>query len=102
MSRKVVWDASDEAQVAAVEAQEKDRERDLQWILSSDRGRRWIYSLCYENCHVDAPSFCGDDTHGTAFNEGGRAIGAALLETVRNKHFSAFIKMIEENYGTAS
>ena len=98
MARKVVYDASDEAQVRAVEKQDEDFAKDIKWILSSDRGRRWIYEHCYHTCHADQPSFCGADTHGTAFNEGGRAIGAALLEEIRTKHFGAYMKMMEENH----
>ena len=102
MGRRVVYDSSDERQIKEAEADVRDRENDLKWILSSARGRRWLYSLCHEKCHVEAPSFCGVDTHGTAYNEGGRAIGAALLDEVRTQHFGAFIKMLEENHDTTN
>jgi|TARA_R110000796_G_scaffold35622_1_gene91390 hypothetical protein len=98
MSRKVVYDSSDEGQVRAAEKDEADRDKDLQWILSSPRGRRWIYDLCYGKCHIERASFCGTDTHGTSFNEGGRAIGSALMDDVRTAYFGAFMKMMEENH----
>lgn len=98
MARKVVYDSSDEAQIKAAEKAEEDRAKDLQWILSSPRGRRWVYDLCHDKCHIERASYCGPDTHGTSFNEGGRAIGSALLDEVRNAHFGAFMKMMEENH----
>ena len=98
MARKVVYDSSDVAQVAAAEKEEQDRLGDLRWILSSPRGRRWIYEMCYDKCHIDRASYCGPDTHGTSFNEGGRAIGLALLDDIRTLHFGAFMKMMEENH----
>lgn len=99
MARKVVYDSSDEQQILAAERDQEDRAKDIQWILSSPRGRRWIYGMCHDVCHVDRPSFCGVDTHGTAFNEGGRAVGTALLEELRTTHFGAYMKMMEENHG---
>lgn len=98
MARRVVYDSSNEAQIRVAEQDAKDRDKDLQWIMSSNRGRRWVYEHCYSTCHTSQPSHCGPDTHGTAFNEGGRAIGEALLETVRTQHFGAFMKMMEENH----
>lgn len=98
MARKVVYDAKDKAQVDAAEKDAEDREKDLQWILSSPRGRRWIYDLIHHTCHTASLSFCQEGTHSTAFNEGARSVGEALLEEVRSRHFAAFIKMMEEHH----
>jgi len=35
----------------------------------------------------------------TAFNEGGRAVGAALLERIRSQNFAAYMQMLAENHG---
>ena len=99
MARKVVYDASNEAQVKAAEKDSEDREKDLAWILSSPRGRRWVYDLVHEKAHVRSLSFVPRDTHATAFNEGARSVGEALLEEVRSNHFGAFKQMMEENHG---
>lgn len=96
--RKVVYDASDEAQVKKAEEIEKDRERDLSYIVKEPRGRRWLYELIFDACHVSRPSHTPSDTHSTAFNEGARAVGERVLEELRTRHFSAFIQMLEENH----
>lgn len=97
MGRKVVYDSSNREQVKAAEKDVEDREKDFEWILSSKRGRRWLHSLINDTCHVHRLSHMPGDTHTTAFNEGARAVGLAVLEEIRTAHFAAFMKMTEEN-----
>lgn len=96
--RKVVYDASDEAQVKKAEEIEKDRELDLAYIVKEPRGRRWLYDLIFDACHTARLSHTPNDTHSTAFNEGARAVGERVLEELRTRHFDAFIQMLEENH----
>lgn len=96
--RKVVYDSSDDAQVKKAEEIEKDLELDLAYIVKEPRGRRWIYGMIFDTCHVSRLSHTPGDTHSTAFNEGARAVGELLLEELRSKHFAAFIQMLEENH----
>ena len=98
MSRKVVYDSSDVAQIQAAEKDQADREGDLKWIMSSPRGRRWMYDMVHQQCHIASPSHFPGDTHTTAFNEGARAVGEAVLEEIRTSHFPAFMKMMEEQH----
>lgn len=99
MARKVVTDSSDPAQVRAAELDSDDRLKDLEWILSTPRGRRWLYALAFESAHLHSPSFVPGDQHSTAFNEGSRAVGVAVMEEIRTLHFNAFIEMMKENHG---
>lgn len=76
---------------------EKDRERDLAFLMGAPRGRRWMHELIFTKCHVGHISHVPRDTHSTAFNEGARSIGEALLEEIRSKHHALYIKMLEEH-----
>jgi len=98
LARKVVYDASDEAQVKAAERDSEDREKDLSYILKEPRGRRWLYDLVFGTCHMHSLSMVPRDTHSTAFNEGARSVGESVLEEIRTKHFGAFMQMMEENH----
>jgi len=98
MTKHVITDSSDEAQISKAEDQEKDRERDLEWILSSMRGRRWMYELIYTKAHVNGGSHVPGCSDSTAYNEGGRAVGNDILENIRMKHPRQFLKMLEENH----
>lgn len=92
----MVYDANDEAARTRALDDEKDRALDLGLILRDERGRRFMFTHIFETCHVRRVSFVSTDTHATAFNEGARAVGEALLEDIRSNHFDAFIKMMEE------
>lgn len=99
MSKKVVWNSSDEKQVAAAQQGEADLDRDIDFILSSERGRRWLYGMIFDTCHVSRMSYVPRDTHSSAFNEGARSVGERLLEEVRTRDFSKYMLMMSENHG---
>ena len=95
--RTILYDASDEAQVAKAEKDAADREQDLDYILKEPRGRRWLYGLVYDQCHYDRVSHVPTDTHSTAFNEGARAVGASILSDLRERYPAKYLQMLEEN-----
>lgn len=97
MARKVIYDSSNEEQVRAAEKDVEDRTKDLDFIMGQPRGRRWIYDLIHETCHANRISHVPGSSDGTAFNEGARSIGLALLEEVRARNFGQFMLMMEEN-----
>lgn len=74
-----------------------DQDADLDYILAKPRGRRWMYQLTHEDCHVDRLSLVTGDQEATAFNEGARAIGLALLEDVKARSPRLYMQMLEEN-----
>lgn len=96
-SKPVVTNSSDELQIKAAMDGEKDREKDIQFLLSQPRGRRWLHGLIYDKCHVGSLSHVPRDTHSTAFNEGARSVGEALQEEIRSNHHALYLKMLEEN-----
>lgn len=96
-SREIIRDSNDEIAIKKVIDGEKDRERDLAFLLGAPRGRRWLHDLIYIKCHVGQLSHVPRDTHSTAFNEGARSVGEALLEEIRSNHHALYLKMLEEN-----
>jgi hypothetical protein len=94
----MTYDASDPAQIAKAEKEEADRQRDLDYVLKTQRGRRFLYELIYDTCHVGRLSHIPGDSDSTAFNEGGRAVGAVLLEQIRTQAKAKFMLMHEENH----
>ena len=94
----MTYNASDPAQVAKAEKEEADRAKDLDYILKEERGRRFMYGLIYGQCHVERPSHVPGDSDSTAFNEGARSIGEALLDQIRMQAPSKLILMLQENH----
>lgn len=92
-----IADTSDKDQVAAAEKHEQGVTLDIGFVMSQPRGRRWLHSLIYDKCHVGRLSHVPRDTHSTAFNEGARSVGEALLEELRSAHHALYITMLEEN-----
>jgi len=95
--RSIILDSTDELQIKKAMDGEADRAKDLEFILSQPRGRRWVYDLLHDWCHVGRLSHVPNDTHSTAFNEGARSVGERLLEELRSKHHALWITMLEEN-----
>lgn len=94
----MTYDASDPAQIAKAEKEAEDRARDLDYILKEPRGRRFLYELIYDTCHVGRLSHIPGDSDSTAFNEGARSVGEALLEAIRVRSKPLYLKMLEENH----
>lgn len=96
MSKHVVHDSSDEAQIKRALDWQKDRDRDLDAILASPRGRRFLHEVIFDLCHVEARSHVPGDPESSAFNEGARMVGQILLERIRERDFDAFVLMLSE------
>lgn len=96
MKKHVVQNSSDEVQIAKAADWQDDRDRDLDYILQSPRGRRWLHTLIMETCHVEQRSHVPGDPDSTAFNEGGRMVGQTLLDQVRDRDYGLYLTMLEE------
>jgi len=92
------YNASDPQQVADAEAHQKDMAQDIEYIISQPRGRRWIYNVIWDTCHIDLPSHVPGNPESTAFNEGVRSLGNNLLSAVKGHSPVAYMKMLEENH----
>lgn len=97
--RALVGNAADPRQVKAAKKQERqNREReqtDLQTILESEQGRRFIWKqLC--DAGVFRLSFIPGDSHSTAFHEGRRNQGLALMLAVNQLDPMLYFRMAKE------
>lgn len=98
MSMHVVENSSNPGDIQKADDQEKDRARDLEFILSKPRGRRWLHEVVFGKSHVNLSSHIPGCSDSTAFNEGARSVGAAVLEDIRSAHPEFYLKMLEENH----
>lgn len=94
----MTYDASDPQQVARAQRDQDDRAKDIDFIASQPRGRRWLYALMFDHSHINALSLVPDSFSATAFNEGARSVGSRLHEQLRSTSPAAYMKMLEENH----
>ena len=95
--RSVVTDSSDEDQIKLAERAEDDDRKDLEVLLKTKTGRRFLHQMIHSICHIDMPSRVPGDPEATAFNEGARAIGLVIKSQCED-HPSLYIKMLLENH----
>ena len=94
----VVHDSSDERQVKKAQALQEDKERDVAFILKEERGRRFMYDLIFNDCHMMATSHVPASSDSSAYNEGARQVGIALYNKCRDASKSLTLTMLEENH----
>lgn len=94
------FDASDPKEVKKRELAAQIRERDdrkvLIDLLSTPKGRNWVWSKLLTPCHVFGTSFEPGDALTMAFREGERNIGLALVAQITAAAPDAMIKMMQE------
>ena len=93
-----VYDSSNPEHVQAAEDAELDRDKDVDFIMSQPRGRRWLYQMIWVRCHKDAVSHVIGDGESTSFNEGARSVGVIIEEVLRERSPKQYMKMLEENH----
>lgn len=96
MNDHVVRNSSDLTQIQKAEDWQEDRERDLDYILKHERGRRWLYTLIFDTCHINLRSHVPGDPESTAFNEGARMIGQDIINKIKDRDMSAYLTMVKE------
>ena len=94
----MTYDASDPEQVAKAQSEDDDVQKDINFIVSEPRGRRWLYNLIFAHSHINSPSFVPNSFDATALNEGARSIGTTLHEQLRGHNPVAYMRMLEENH----
>jgi hypothetical protein len=99
MNNHVVHNSSDPNQIANAQDWQEDRDRDLDYIIQSPRGRRWLHSLIHDYCNVERRSHVPGDHDSTAFNEGARSVGLALVDQIKNRDYGKYIEMLKEADG---
>ena len=49
----MTYDASDPEQVAKAQRADDDLQKDIDFIVSAPRGRRWLYTLSFAHSHAN-------------------------------------------------
>lgn len=75
--------------------EEQRRRDDLNWILSTRQGRRFVYTLM-NTCRLFEPTMA-QDSKLTAYLEGRRAVALDLRNAINTLQPSAFATMIRES-----
>lgn len=92
--KPLVKNAANETEVREAEIKAKlaedQRANDLRYMLASDQGKRFIWSLL-ESCGIFKSSFTGSSE--TYFLEGQRNIGLKLLAEIMKTDPEAYVKM---------
>lgn len=70
------------------------RNNDMEWVLSDERGRRFVWWLL-EEAGVYSSSYDGT-SEGTIFNEGNRVLGLKVLERIHEISPEKYLQMIKE------
>lgn len=78
------------------EQRQLEASEDLRWLMSTERGRRLAWALIDERCGAVGISFAGEATHETAYREGRRSIGVALLAECQRLAPSDSVQMLQE------
>jgi hypothetical protein len=91
---------SNENAQSLLRLREKDAEerakRDLGVVMSTPEGRRFIWSLI-EDADTWGPSFAGESSHSTSYNEGRRAVGLALLFRCQRDATGLYVTALQEH-----
>lgn len=76
--------------------EERDqRDADLTTVMSTPAGRRFVARLL-RNAKLEEPSFCGEQTHGSAFNEGVREMGIRIKRELQRVCPKLMLEMLGE------
>lgn len=96
--KSFVKNAADPEQVKSAKMKERfakeDDIKDLLWVLSDARGRRFVWGLLAPTNEL---SFVSGKPDTTAFNEGCRNEANKLLSKVMDAKPEAYIEMMSEN-----
>lgn len=76
---------------------EEMRVRGLQEIMQSANGRAWMHDVLHTRCHLMSGSHVAGCSDSTAFNEGARAIGTALVQDLIEIYPQHYLKMLSES-----
>ncbi len=77
------------------ELAKSQREADLRAVLQTPAGRRLYWRLVNEVSCAFGPSFAGD-AHATAYNEGRRAVGLAMVLEAQTLQPDEYVAMLAE------
>lgn len=87
-------DARQRAAIAG-ELKQLTQDSDIQWLMSTQQGRRVMWRLL-SLAGVYRISYQGENTHETAFAEGGRNIGLVFMNDLQNLCPERYVQMVSE------
>jgi hypothetical protein len=93
----VVTDSNDIEQIQKAQDAQKALDRGLEQIMQGKASRGWMYDRLSIYAHVDACSHVPGCSDSTAFNEGARSVGTAILQEIKNAYPREYLKMLEEH-----
>ena len=91
------YSASSHADIKANERDVADREKDIDWVMSTPRGRRFLHNLIFNDCHIEANSFVPGAADSTGYNEGIRNLGVLYHRAARLANPRRYVEMLGEN-----
>lgn len=80
--------------------EQQQRSLDARNLQKEAAFRRFAYWLVFQLHPADGPSYSGEATHVTAFNEGRRSMAMDIGRLLRRANFDAFQKMEREAHAT--
>jgi hypothetical protein len=84
----------------------REHRQDIEYIMSTQPGRRFMYWLLFEKCAVHGSSFCGAIKDGSsaaqhaAFLEGHRDVGLSLAGDLQEICVGRYIEMMQEEFSS--
>jgi hypothetical protein len=100
MNESAVQNAANEKQVQRMARREKSSKEirldDLRIVMGTPAGRRFVWRLLGEFCHVNEMSFSPANSTVTAFAEGERNVGNRLVSEIHELDMEFYLLMQKE------
>lgn len=76
--------------------QRKQWEADLRAVLALPAGRRLLWALIEHRAGAHSGTFCGENTHASAYAEGRRSIGREVMVEAQERVPDLYVRMVDE------
>lgn len=97
MARPVVTDSNNVEQLRKVEDFNQTLDEGLKRIMNDEGARNWLYDRITMHAHPDMTSHVPGCSDSTAFNEGARSVGSALLDEIKTQFPNQYLAMLKAN-----
>lgn len=95
--KHVVTNSDDPQQIKRAEDGEKSLRQGLESIMNNRLSRRWLYDRLHVLSHMGMSSHVPGCSDSTAFNEGARSVGQAIINEIRDAYPNQYMKMLEDS-----
>lgn len=76
----------------------KQQKEELEYLMSTPIGRRFMFKLMYSRCGLDRDTF-SPDRYWSSYAQGRASIAMELKRDLIDNNVQSFLKMEEENNG---